>query len=90
MPPLLFFVFTNDRILTKARPEDTAMIPPELRGDLPGLVSQAQRQGIKVAPALIAMATSVAVTGQKREQSPIPVAQALQAMQPAQTQGAPQ
>jgi len=36
------------------------------------------------------MATGVAVTGQKREQSPIPVAQALQAMQPAQMQGAHQ
>jgi len=82
-PPMIEF-------LTKARPEDTAMIPPELRGDLPGLVSQAQHSGIKVSPALIAMATGVAVTGQKREQSPIPVAQALQAMQPAQMQGAHQ
>ncbi len=46
-PPMIDF-------LTKARPEDVALIPPELRGDLPGLVSLAQRQGIKVAPALVA------------------------------------
>jgi hypothetical protein len=48
-PPLLKF-------LEQARPEDIPLIPPELRGDLPGLVTLAQRQGIKVAPALVAAA----------------------------------
>ena len=86
-PPLVDF-------LVKARPEDVAVIPPELRGDLPGLVSQAQRQGIKVSPALLA-ATGGALAAQKKEgpqdlQLPIPVAQALQAMQPTFSQGATQ
>lgn len=86
-PPLVDF-------LVKARPKDVAVIPLELRGDLPGLVSQAQRQGIKVSPALLA-ATGGALAAQKKEgpqglQLPIPVAQALQAMQPTFSQGATQ
>lgn len=58
-PPMIEF-------LTKARPEDVALIPPELRGDLPGLVSIARRQGIKVAPALIAAAAMTTMTSQKQ------------------------
>ena len=54
------------RFLTQARPEDIALIPPELRGDLPGLVSQARKQGIKVAPALMAAAAG---TGQPNRPS---------------------
>lgn len=69
-PPLLKF-------LEQARPADVPLIPPELRGDLPGLVTLAQRQGIKVAPALVAAAAG--------PQSQITPAQAIQAMQPAPT-----
>ena len=69
------------RFLTQARPEDIALIPPELRGDLSGLVSQARSQGITVAPALIA-----ATAGQAKSTSSTPppafVTQAIQAMQP--------
>jgi hypothetical protein len=57
-PPLRQF-------LEQARPEDVPLIPPELRGDLPGLVSQAQRQGIKVSPALTAaVAAGTTAAGQ--------------------------
>jgi hypothetical protein len=70
-PPMIEF-------LAKARPEDVAMIPLDLRGDLPGLVSQAQRQGIEVAPALIAIAAGAAATGQNREHPPIPMVQPAQ------------
>ena len=52
-PPMIEF-------LSKARPEDLASIPADLRGDLPGLVSLAQRQGIKVAPALVAATAGAA------------------------------
>ena len=69
------------KFLEQARAEDLDSIPQELRGDLPGLVSQAQRAGIKVAPALIAATAGVA--GQNRQQTPITPAQAIQAMQPA-------
>jgi hypothetical protein len=65
-PPLLDF-------LTKARPEDLASIPPDLRGDLPGLVTLAQRQGIKVAPALVA--TTAGAARQPSQQTQQPVAQ---------------
>ncbi len=68
-PPML-------RFLTQARPEDVALIPPELRGNLPGLVTIARRQGIKVAPALIA---AVSGQGQQQPQS-IPPAQAMHAV----------
>jgi hypothetical protein len=75
-PPMMEF-------LTKARPEDVALIPPELRGDLPGLVSLAQRQGIKVTPALVA-AAAAGTASQHRQPAPaITPAQAIQAMQPA-------
>jgi hypothetical protein len=60
-PPMMDF-------LTKARPEDLALIPPDLRGDLPGLVSLAQRQGIKVAPALVAAAAG---TGGQATNQPV-------------------
>ena len=51
-PPMIEF-------LSKARPEDVALIPSELRGDLPGLVSQAQRAGVRVSPILAAYAATV-------------------------------
>ena len=50
-PPLIKF-------LTQARPEDVALIPPDLRGDLPGLVNLARQRGIRVAPALVAAAAA--------------------------------
>ncbi len=62
-PPLLDF-------LTKARPEDLASIPPDLRGDLPGLVTLAQRQGIKVAPALVAATAGAAKQPNQQVQQP--------------------
>lgn len=65
-PPMIEF-------LSKARPEDLALIPADLQGDLPGLVSLAQRQGIKVAPALVAATTGAA--SQSNQQSQQPVAQ---------------
>jgi hypothetical protein len=55
-PPML-------RFLTQARPEDVRLIPPEMRGDLSGLVSLAQRQGIRVSPALVAGATGAVAAG---------------------------
>lgn len=70
-PPMMEF-------LTKARPEDLALIPPDLRGDLSGLVQQARQRGIKVAPALVAAAAA----GQQSQTTP---AQAIQAMQPVST-----
>jgi hypothetical protein len=63
-PPLLDF-------LTKARPEDLASIPPDLRGDLPGLVTLAQRQGIKVAPALVAATAGAARQPSQQVQQPV-------------------
>jgi len=73
-PPLIKF-------LEQARPEDLASIPPELRGDLPGLVEQAKQRGIKVSPALVAATAGVA--GQQNRQPSFTPAQAIQAMQPA-------
>ena len=40
--------------LTKATPKDVEQIPPDLRGQFPSIVRAAQKQGIKVSPALIA------------------------------------
>jgi hypothetical protein len=74
------------RFLEQARPEDIPLIPPELRGDLPGLVSIAQRQGVRVSPALAAAAATTGTAGQQPAQPsslPISPAQAIQAMQPA-------
>jgi hypothetical protein len=68
------------RFLTQARPEDIALIPPELHGDLPGLVSLARRQGIPVAPALIA-----AVAGQQGNQPAQSQQQTSQPATPAQS-----
>jgi hypothetical protein len=78
------------RFLEQARPADIPLIPLELRGELPGLISQAQRQGIKVSPALTAAAAAYAGTVGQQDQQRIPVAQAIQAMQPTQAQGATQ
>lgn len=41
---------------TKATAKDIASIPPELRGDLPQLVSAARKSGVKVSPAIAAAA----------------------------------
>jgi len=60
-PPLL-------RFLEQARPEDVPLIPPGLRGELPGLVSQARQRGIKVSPALIIAATAVGMDGNRPSQ----------------------
>lgn len=60
-PPLLKF-------LEQARPEDVPLIPPELRGELPGLVSQARQRGIKVSPALITATTAVGMNGNQLSQ----------------------
>ena len=78
------------RFLEQARPADIPLIPLELRGDLPGLVSQAQQQGIKVSPALTAAAAAYAGMVGQQDQQHIPVAQAIQAIQSTQSQGAPQ
>jgi hypothetical protein len=82
------------RFLEQARPEDVLLIPPELRGDLPGLVSQAQQQGIKVAPALTAAAagTSAGATGRSQDMPSLPsqVTQAIQAIQAMQPVGGAQ
>lgn len=59
--------------LTKARPQDVAQIPPDLRGDMAGIVEQAGKRGIKVSPALTTAFGVGALTGQK------PVAKALTA-----------
>lgn len=50
-------------MLTKATEADVAQIPPEMRGDLSSIVNAAQKQGIKVSPALIA---ATGVTPKKR------------------------
>ena len=66
-PPMIDF-------LTKARPEDVALIPPDLRGDLPGLVNLARQRGVKVAPALIAETAAMAGQhSQPAQQPPNPV-----------------
>lgn len=82
------------RFLTQARPEDVALIPPEMRGDLPGLVHLAQREGITVAPALVAAAAGTGGTGSipsAQNQTAFSPAQAIQAMQSnQQTSSAPQ
>jgi hypothetical protein len=63
-PPMIDF-------LSKARPEDLASIPPDLRGDLPGLVTLARRQGIKVAPALVAATAGAAKRPSQQVQQPV-------------------
>lgn len=52
------------RFLTEARPADLALIPPDLRGDLPGLVNLARQQGVNVSPALIAATAGAAANTQ--------------------------
>jgi hypothetical protein len=71
-PPMVEF-------LIRARPENVAQIPPELRGDLSNIIPYAQKQGIKVSPALLA-AFSGAGQQQQQNQPPIPPAQAMQAV----------
>jgi hypothetical protein len=43
---------------SKATEKDIASIPPELRGDLPKLVKAAHQRGVRVSPALVAIAAS--------------------------------
>lgn len=50
--------------LTKATPADVAQIPPDLRGQFPAILTQAQKQGIKVAPALVKAFQAGTVVGQ--------------------------
>ena len=70
-PPMVEF-------LTQARPENVAQIPPELRGDLSNIIPYAQKQGIKVSPALLAAFSGVGQ--QQNQQSPISPTQAMQAV----------
>jgi hypothetical protein len=56
--------------LTKATPADVEVIPPDLRGDLSGIIKEAQKSGIHVSPALLKAAASrgtvaAALTGSK-------------------------
>lgn len=44
------------RILSTPTPADIAAIPPEIRGDLPQIVKQAQKEGIAVHPAILSLA----------------------------------
>jgi len=43
------------RMLSEPTPADIAAIPPEIRADMPQIVQAAQKQGIKVHPALLMM-----------------------------------
>ena len=52
--------------LTSATERDIAQIPPDLRGDFPNIVAEAQKQGIKVSPKLIALVGSSANQPKKR------------------------
>jgi hypothetical protein len=66
-------VLKNPRVvefLTKATPADIEVVPPDLRGDLSGIVKEAQKSGIKVSPALLKEAAkkgtvAAALTGAK-------------------------
>ena len=53
--------------LTKATPADVAQIPPELRGNFPKILTEAQKRGIKVSPALTAGFTTAAIAGKKND-----------------------
>jgi hypothetical protein len=55
------------RFLTEARPADLALIPPDLRGDLPGLVNLARQQGVKISPALLAATAGAAANSQANQ-----------------------
>jgi hypothetical protein len=49
--------------LTKATPKDVAAIPANLRGDFPRILTEAQKRGIKVSPALTRAFTGAAAAG---------------------------
>jgi hypothetical protein len=51
-PPMVEF-------LVRAQPGDIALIPPDLRGDLPGLVSLAKQRKMNVSPSLAAAAAVI-------------------------------
>ena len=53
------------RLLTEPTAADIATIPPDLRGDIPGIVKAAQAQGIKVHPALLTLGARSAQPVQK-------------------------
>jgi len=50
-------------MLTRPTPADIAQIPPEIRGNLGPMLEAAEARGIKVSPALRAVATGAAVAG---------------------------
>lgn len=55
-------IFTNPHVIdffTKATPKEIAAVPPELRGDLPQIVTAAQSRGVQVSPALMAWVGAV-------------------------------
>ena len=54
--------------LTKATPADVAQIPPELRGNFPKILTEAQKRGIKVSPVLTTAFTGAAVAGNQKQQ----------------------
>ena len=57
--------------MTKATPRDVASIPPELRGEFPQIVKQAQARGIKVSPILERSFQGTAALAPRRpEQNP--------------------
>jgi len=47
------------QFLTRATRQQVARIPPDLRGDVPGLVSLAKQRGVQVSPVLAAYAAAV-------------------------------
>jgi hypothetical protein len=53
--------------LEKATPADVAQIPPELRGNFPKILTEAQKRGIKISPALTAGFTTAALAGQQND-----------------------
>jgi hypothetical protein len=78
-------IFTNPHVVdffTKATPKEIAAVPPELRGDLPKVVAAAQSRGVRVSPALMALAAAGVRPPSARSASPITPQQAIQAMQP--------
>lgn len=50
------------QFLTKPRPQDVAMIPPELARDMGPVLDEAKRQGIKISPAVTAAIAGAAPT----------------------------
>jgi hypothetical protein len=53
--------------LTKATPADIEQIPPEMRGNFPKILAEAQKRGIKVSPVLTKAFTGAAVAGTQND-----------------------